>query len=194
MATVKDLFENEELMNNIVEDLEDFPEETEVTYLIFALGYNKDEAPTEDTVLLGEFTDPDAAVEYAKKVNLELINKLGFGVIDPNTQYYSIEVETVVTDPEDEEGGTMNIGTIYRSELWLTEDDINRAVAITRKDYTILEDGTLKIKVDFLPDFNKNDLVLFEFIDEPTISFLEYKIMSKVIYKDGDYFHCELMI
>jgi hypothetical protein len=194
MMTVKDLFENEELMNNIVEDLEDFPEDTEVTYCVFALGYDKDEEPTEDEVLLGEFTDPDAAVEFAKDATLAQITEMGFGEPDPDTVYFSIEVETVVVDPEDEDGCTMNIGTIYRDELWLTEDDLNRAVAVTSKDFTILEDGTLKIKVDFLPCFNKNDCVLFEFVDEPTISFLEYKIMSKVIYADGDYYHCELMI
>ena len=197
--TVKDLFENEELMNNIVEDLEDFPEDTEVTYCVFALGYNKDEAPTEDEVLLGEFTDPDAAVEYAKKVDLELINELGFGESDPTTQYYSIEVESVVTDPEDEEGGTMNIGTIYHDELWLDElaaelGDYSNVVCVSNKDFEILEDGTMKVSCELLKDFNKNDHVLLEFVEENPPAVLEYKIMSKVIYADGEYYHCELMI
>ena len=197
--TVKDLFENEELMNNIVEDLEDFPEDTEVTYCVFALGYNKDEAPTEDEVLLGEFTDPDAAVEYAKKVDFELINELGFGEPDPTTQYYSIEVESVVTDPEDEEGGTMNIGTIYRDELWLDEfaaelGDYSNVVCVSNKDFEILEDGTMKVSCELLKDFNKNDHVLLEFVEETPPAVLEYKIMSKVIYAYGEYYHCELMI
>ena len=201
--TVKDLFENEELMNNIVEDLEDFPEDTEVTYCVFALGYNKDEAPTEDEVLLGEFTDPDVAVEYAKKVDLELINELGFGEPDPTTQYYSIEVESVVTDPEDEEGGTMNIGTIYRDELWLDENCIcdedasdygDPIVTTGEGDYEFLEDGTLKLRADFMKGFNKNDMIRVQFLDEPDVDLLPYKIVSKVIYADGDYYHCELMI
>ena len=40
---VKELFENEELMNNIVEDIEDIPEDSEVTYEVWALGYDKED-------------------------------------------------------------------------------------------------------------------------------------------------------
>ena len=119
MSTVKDLFENEELMNNIVEDIEDFPEDTSVDYLVFALGRDSKNEYTDDTVLLGEFTDPDAAIEFAENANLKLVNELGFGTVNPNTIYFSIEVETVVADPDSDDGSTMNIGTIYNRDLWI---------------------------------------------------------------------------
>ena len=37
--------------------------------------------------------------------------------MDSETTYFSIEVETVVEDPE--EDGTMNLGTVYSRVLWL---------------------------------------------------------------------------
>ena len=119
MSTVKDLLENEELLENIVEDLEELSEDTEVFYSVWALGYDKNKEVTDDEVLVGEFTDPDAAVEYAEQVTLEQVNELGFGDPDPKTVYFSIEVETVVGDPDDEDGGTMNIGTVYQRDLWI---------------------------------------------------------------------------
>lgn len=119
MLTVKDLFENEELMKNIVEDLEDFPENTEVFYAVFALGRNSNGDYTEDEVLLGEFLDPDTAIALAERADLKMITELGYGEMDSNTTSFSIEVETVVSDPDDEDGGTMNIGTVYTRELWL---------------------------------------------------------------------------
>jgi hypothetical protein len=119
MSTIKTLLENEELLDNIVEDIEEIPEDTEVFYAVWALGYNKNNDVTDDEVLLGEFTDPDAAVEFAKDATLAQINEMGFGEPDPDTVYFSIEVETVIGDPDDEDGGTINIGTIYKRDLWL---------------------------------------------------------------------------
>jgi hypothetical protein len=193
MCTVKDLFENEELMNNIVEDIEDIPEDTEVFYAVWALGCNSEADPTDDEVLVGEFTDPDAAIEYAKQVTFETINEMGFGEPDPDTVYFSIDVETVIGNPEDEDGGTMNIGTIYHRDLWLDEED-NSVVSITNKDFELLEDGTMKISCALLKGYNKNDYVTFEFPEEDPVAFLTYKIVSKVIYKDGDYYHCEVQL
>lgn len=120
MITVKDLIENSELMNNIIEDLEDIPEDTEVFYSVWALGYNKFNDLTGDEVLIGEFIDPDKATEYAETVTYETIKELGFRKSNSETVYFSIEVETVISDPEDEDGGTMNIGTVYKRDLWLT--------------------------------------------------------------------------
>ena len=116
---VKELFENEELLENIVEDIDETPEDAEVFYSVWALGYNKNNEVTDDEVLVGEFTDPDAAVDHAEKVTLEQINEMGFGNPDSSTVYFSIEVETVVGDPDDDDGGTINIGTIYQRELWI---------------------------------------------------------------------------
>lgn len=202
MITVKDLFENKELMENIVEDIEDIPEDTEVTYEVWALGYDNEDDCTEAEVLVGEFDNPDDAVKCAENVTIAQLNEIGYEGALPGTAYFSIEVETVVVDPDDEDGCTMNIGTVYSRALWIEEDleggtglgDYSNVVCITEKDYKLLEDGTLKVSCKLLRDFNKNDDVIFEFSDEPDTSVLTYKIMSKVIYEDGDYYHCELMI
>lgn len=203
MSTVKDLFENEELMTSIVEDIEDIPEDSEVTYEVWALGYDAVDETTDTEILVGEFDDPDAAIACAEKVSFKSLHEAGYEEPDEKTVYFSIEVETVVEDLEDE--GTMNIGTVYSRELWTDgeygskeaagveeEDPI---VAIGNRDFEIIEDGVLKVRCEFLNnDFNKNDTVIFEFIDEATPTFLAYRILSKVIYEDGDYYHCDIVI
>ena len=118
MMTIKDLFENEELMNNIVEDIDDIPEDAEVLYSVWAVGYDSGDEPTNVEFLLGEFDNPDGAVAHAKQVTAtEMVNELGL-VNMGDTAYFTIEVETVVGNPDDEDGGTMNIGTIYHRELY----------------------------------------------------------------------------
>lgn len=117
--TIKDLYENEELLETIVEDIEDIPEDTEVFYAVWALGHSTEDGCTDDEILVGEFTDPNEAVACAEKTTIEQINELGFGEPDPDTAYFSIEVETVIADSDDEDGGTMNIGTIYSRDLWI---------------------------------------------------------------------------
>jgi hypothetical protein len=192
---VKELFENEELMDSIVADIEDIPEDSEVTYEVWALGYDVDDDCTDDEVLIGEFTDPDEAVACAEKATIEQINELGFGKPDPTTAYFSIEVETVVEDPEDE--GTMNIGTIYSRDLWLdgehgSVEDAEPTIFIYSKDYELLKDGTLKVRRELLKDYNKNDCVKLYFAEEESCT-LTYKIISKVEYADGDYYHLEFI-
>ena len=198
MITVKDLFGNEELMNNIIEDIENIPVDSEVLYAVWALGYTSDDEPTDADYLIGEFTDPDEAVKCAKEFTLEKF-KAEYEKPYTDTAYLSIEVETVIGDPDDEDGGTMNIGTVCSRTIWLNEadesSDFDEAiVTVSEEDYELLEDGTLKISVKFLKDFNKNDIIRIQFLNENDTGLLPYKIMSKVIYEDGDYYHCELMI
>jgi hypothetical protein len=200
----KEIYNNPELLECIVEDIEEIPEDTEVSYEVWALGYNKEDDCTDDEVLVGEFENPDEAIAYAEKVNLEMINELGYGDPDPDTAYFSVEVETVIETPDDEDGSTMNIGSLYSRELWIDgeygseedvpEEDDDPIVAITNEDFELLEDGTLKISCQLLKGFNKNDYVRFDFVEEPDAALLTYKIMSKVVYVGGTYFHCELII
>lgn len=207
MSTIKDLYNNEELLNNIVEDIDDIPEDAEVLYAVWALGYNKDDDITDTEVLVGEFTNPDEAVACAENLTIKAIDELGYEKPDPDTAYFSVEVETVVGDPDDEDGGTMNIGTIYKRDLWIdgeygSEDcleemldelvEVDPIIAITAEDYELLEDGALKVRCDLLKGFNKNDYLRLQFVGEPeSVPVLTYKIMSKVIYEDGDYYHLE---
>lgn len=201
---IKELMENEELVNNIVEDLDELPESSEVFYAVWALGHDADNEPTDDEVLVGEFTDPDDAIEFAEKVTLEQVNEMGFGNADTSTAFFTIEVETVVADPDDEDGGTMNVGTIYIRDLFLNQADdcleemldefeeVDPIIAVSSDDYELLEDGTLKINCKLLNSFNKNDILRIQFVGETeSVPILTYKIMSKVIYADGDYYHLE---
>lgn len=195
--TIKELFENEELMNNIVEDIEDIPEDSEVTYEVWALGYTCDEEMTDAEILVGEFDDPDAAIACAEKVSFKSLHEAGYEEPDEETVYFSIEVETVVEDPEDEAGGTMNIGTIYSRDLWIdgeydSVEDTEPTIFIYNKDYELLEDGTLKVRRELLKDYNKNDRVKLCFAEEDSCS-LTYKIISKVEYSDGDYYHLDFI-
>lgn len=192
--TVKNLFENEELMNSIVEDIDDIPEDAEVTYGVWALCYDE-EGDCVDSYFIEEFANPDEAVACAKGFSLETFNQ---DYVAPAYEVVrlSIEVETVVADPEDEDEGTMNIGTIYHRDILLeseveAEDPI---VAVGEDDYELLEDGTLKLSAKFMKGFNKNDMIRVQFLGEHDVDLLPYKIMSKVEYVDGDYYHCELMI
>jgi hypothetical protein len=193
---VKELLENEELMESIVEDIEDFPEDSEVSYEVWALGYTCDEEMTDAEILVGEFNDPDAAIACAEKVSFKSLREAGYEEPDEETVYFSIEVETVVEDPEDEDGGTMNIGSIYSRELWIdgeygAEEDAEPTIFIYSKDYELLEDGILKVRRELLKDYNKNDCVKLYFAEEESCT-LTYKIISKVEYADGDYYHCEI--
>lgn len=201
----KEMYNNPELLECLIEDIEEIPEDTEVTYAVFALGYTKDDDCTDDEVLVGEFENPDEALVCAEKVTLEMINELGFEKPDPDTAYFSIEVETVVPDLDDEDGGTMNLGSLYTRELWIDgdygdEEDIDfeensdPVVELQTSDFEITEDGLLKVSCNKLKDFNKNDLVRVLFIDEAETSPFLYKIISKVIYADGDYYHCDLQL
>jgi hypothetical protein len=207
MSIIKDLYNNEELLNNIVEDIDDIPEDAEVLYAVWALGYNKDDDITDMEVLVGEFTNPDEAVACAENLTIKAIDELGYEKPDNDTAYFSVEVETVVGDPDDEDGGTMNIGTIYKRDLWIdgeygSEDcleemldelvEVDPIIAITAEDYELLEDGALKVRCDLLKGFNKNDYLRLQFVGEPeSVPVLTYKITSKVIYEDGDYYHLE---
>ena len=199
------LITDSEVVNSVVESLEDIPQDSSAKYALWLISRDDTEEPT-DEFFIYEFDTPEEAVAKAETVDFKFIEEQ----IEESVQHYSykneishfsIEVETVVPDPEDIDS-TMNIGTIYRRELWLDGEygdaeaaglgDYNNVVCVTGKDFEILEDGTLKVSCQLLRDFNKNDTVLFEFVDDAAV--LEYKIMSKVIYADGDYYLCELTI
>lgn len=204
MNNIEEMFNNRDFINNLAESLEDIPQDSSAKYALWVIGLDEENDPMYD-LFIYEFDTPEEAVNKAKDLNLKFIEEqieqpILFFCDNNNIDHFSIEVETVVPDP-DEEGSTMNIGTIYRRELCLEEDfgdlglgDYSNVVCITKKDFELLEDGTLKVSCGLLRDFNKNDYVLFEFVDEETPSVLEYKIVSKVIYSDGDYYHCELNI
>lgn len=202
VTTIKTLSEDKDLMKYVTEDLEDFNEETPVTYEVWAIGYTADNVITDTDMLVGEFTNPDQAVEKAKTVTLaDIVHQAaeehdGSEPAD-NVAYISIEVETVV---DDEEEGTMNVGTIYKRELWIDgeygdeanipEDEYSEVIPVTTKDYKLLEDGSLEIDCEILKNFNKNDTVQIWFTDEDGKAILTYKIISKTT---ANKFICEFI-
>jgi hypothetical protein len=193
--TIKELFENEELMNNIVEDIEDIPEDSEVSYEVWAIGYDADDAVTDVEVLVDEFENINAAIARAQELTLTEIKELCQDCSEfDEVAYMSIEVETVA---EDEDGEFFNIGTIYSRDLWIDGEygfveDAEPTIFIYSKDYELLEDGTLKVRRELLKDYNKNDRVKLCFAEEDSCS-LTYKIISKVEYSDGDYYHLDFI-
>lgn len=202
VLTLKEVMENKDLAKFIAEDLDEIPEDAEVTYELWAIGYNADGAMTDTEMFIAEFKDPDAAIEFAKKVTMADIVHQAAEEHDgstpaENVTYISLEVETVVDEDED---GTMNIGTIYKRELWIDgeygdeedapEDEYSEVVPVTAKDYRLLEDGSLEIDCDILKNFNKNDMVQIWFTDEDNKSILTYKIISKTT---GNKFICEFI-
>ena len=185
MMTTKDIIENQNLVNNVVEDLDEFEPLAEVFYCVWALGYNRNDEITNTEVLIGEFDDPDDAIECAENLTIKDITeqlKSTTGIA-----YFSVEVETVIGDPDDEDGGTMNIGTIYRKELEVDLVDVE----LTSNHYTLLEDGSIQIPCGLLMDYYEvGDYLKVMFVDEDTKPVLMYKITSKTTIND---FICEFI-
>ena len=199
----KDLITNPEFVNNIADSLEDFPQGSLATYDLWVVGYNLDDEPVSE-LFIYTFDNPEEALNKAESIDTKFIEEqaeMSFADYcnSNNLEYVTVEVETIIEDVNE-----ASAGTIYKRELWVDGEygdieavglgDYDNVVCIANKDFEILEDGTLKVNCGLLRDFNKNDLVLFEFVEENPPAVLEYKIMSKVVYKDGDYYHCELTI
>lgn len=115
--TIKDLLNDETLLDGITEDLEDFPVESKVTYEVWALGYTKDDSPLDYCYLLGEFDDIQGAMLFINEVNLTVIRSKAPADFPKEITRFSLEVETTVDDPDDEDEGTINIGTVYQKVI-----------------------------------------------------------------------------
>lgn len=174
----------DETVKEILASLDDF-DAKDASYEVWAIGYDSNGEITDTELLLGTFENPDDAVQYAAILTwTDIKNEVdGAEEFIKTSDMLSIEVETVIDDGED---GTMNVGTIFAKSVCVFVEDIR----ISLKDYAIVEDDKLKISCKLLKDFNKNDKVRVYFTEEKAI--LTYKIISKVIYEDGDYYHLEL--
>ncbi len=197
MNTIKELKNNEELVKNIVEDLEDFDEHENITYEVWAIGYNQEGAVSGAELLINSFADPDVAVKFAANITLaEIVHQAADEddnkEFDIQLSHISVEVETVV---DDENEGTMNIGTIYRKDIYLDEeleaDEVEyEVVSLTEKNYKLCDDGNIEVPCVLLSQFNKNDQVQFVFDDEDNKPVLTYKIISKT---SDDKYICEFI-
>ena len=111
----------------LISDLEadiDLSEETVVVYEVWAIGYDADDKLTGLELMIRAFGNPDKAVKFAEELQKQDIfveadceGKLS--ALKASVAYVTIEVETVVNDPET--CGTMNVGTIYRDHIIMKE-------------------------------------------------------------------------
>ena len=128
-----------------------------------------------------------------------------FELFKPECEFTDDSVLTVAVaeallkyNPDDEDN-FMNLGTVYQRELWIdgeygSEEDIEEelpTVLLMSKHYDMVDNTTIKVKCEELAAFNKNDHILIIFAEDPTWP-VEYKIISKVVYEDGDYYHCRI--
>ena len=189
MNTTKDLFENEELINSLVEDIEEQVEDPEVFYSVWAVGYDKDDNVTDDDHLIGEFDNLDKAVACADGVQVNSIKPK-----HSDTAYFSIEVDTIVSCADGEDCVSMNVDTVYHREVRFDEQetglDGDPIFAITEDSYEILEDNTIKIRKEVLVGFNINDEVNIYFLDDKDSDILRCRIM----YDKDNYYFCELVL
>ena len=116
MCIVKDLLTKEEL-RHIKRVLEFLPEEAPISYEVWVIGHNNNH---NIETMLRAFENSLEAIEYAKDVELlDAINAIaGDNYFDYGTDYVFVEVETVI---DDNKGGTMNIGTVYKNDLFILE-------------------------------------------------------------------------
>ena len=190
--TIRDLQNVDELVNAIAEDISEIPDDTTVTYEVWAIGYDEEDCVTDAELLLGTFDDPDFAVSYAKAVTLaDVVNLTADDdrEINPTVDHISIEVETVVPDDE----STMNIGTIYKKTIEVFDDlfdNLPEFITLSNDEYEIMEDGNIQIPCNILKDYNKNDLITIVFEDDNLSQPMIYKIISKTT--SGHYI-CEFM-
>ena len=177
-----------DIVNELVKDVE-VPEDIPVMYEVWAIGYDEENNITEAEVLLGTFTDPDEAVSLAKDITLpEVVNIAADDQCDITTEIYTISVEVETVVPE-EDGSTMNIGTVYRKTLEVA--NLPECVSLSSDEYELVEEtGDIKVPCAILKDYNKNDKITVIFTESGDPWPIVYKIISRTT--SGDYI-CEFI-
>lgn len=114
MCIVKDLLTKEEL-RHMKRALQILPEDAPVSYEVWAIGYSNN---NRKETLLNSFDDASTAVEYAAAVYLSdaITAIVGNNRFNYDTDCVFVEVETVIDDTK---GGTINIGTTYKNNLYV---------------------------------------------------------------------------
>ena len=175
----------DETVKEVIDSIEEDFDVDKATYEVWALGYDCDGEYAGTDLLLGTFEDPDDAVQYAAIITCQDIRYIeGHEIFIKTSDMLSIEVETVATD---EFGATMNVGTIFAKSICVFVEDIR----LFSGDFEIVEEDKIKVSCKLLKDFNKNDKVKIYFIDGKAV--FNYKIISRVIYDDGEYYHLEFL-
>lgn len=116
MCIVRDLLTKEEL-RHIKRVLQILPEEAPISYEVWAIGYANN---SKKEILLRSFEESREAIKYTDTVTLlDAVNAIaGDNSFNYGTDYVFVEVETVIADNK---GGTINIGTVYKNDLFILE-------------------------------------------------------------------------
>lgn len=191
----KDLITNPEFAEVIADSLEDFSQDFLAKYELWIIGYNLDNEPVSELFVYA-FDDPEEAITKAETIDTKFIEEqTEMSIADYYNSHeierISVEVETTIEDVDD-----LSAGTIYKRELLLDEEceiglDGDPIIALSSSDFEILDNNIFKIRKELLKDYNKNDFVRVYIADDPDADILELKITSKVMYEDGDYYHCD---
>ena len=176
-----------DLVNELVEDINEIPADTEVSYEVWAIGYDEEDNATEAELLLATFDDPDQAVHYAKELTLaDVVNLAADDECDITTEVYSIHIEVETVVPDDE--GTVNIGTIYKKTIEIYEE-LPDYVVLSADDFVLLDNSDIMVPKNILSDYGENDYftAIFEHggVSQPMI----YQIKSTI----GETYICEFV-
>jgi hypothetical protein len=182
-----------ENMNYIIEELLediDTPDDAPVMYEVWAVGYDEEEHITDAELLIGTFDDPDEAVCFAKSTTeadiLNLAEDEGYSGFAELAFTIHVEVETVVASEED---GIINIGTIYKKTIDLSEETPD-LVCLSNDEYTIIEEtGYIQIPQHIVKKYDEGDKITVLFEEEEKPWPIEYKIISKT----EDYYICDFV-
>ena len=170
MTTSNNMFE--------IDEITALYEDSQVTYAVWAIGYNDNDEPTEAELLLASFDDPDTAIEFAEAVTLaDIINSDDEDFIqetDYSVEYIRVEVETVVSTSED----SMNVGTIFHRTISFEENVVD--VHVTADTYKLLDDGNIKIPCNIVGQVENNEIITVMFDDTPDKPVLTFKVLSSV--------------
>lgn len=116
MCIVRDLLTKEDL-RHLKRALQILPEDAPVSYEVWAIGSANN---SRQEKLLRRFEDPKEAVIYTEAIYLldAITAVAGANRFNYDTDYVFVEVEAVIDDTK---GSTINIGTIYKNDLFIME-------------------------------------------------------------------------
>ena len=158
-------------MSETLDDLEDF-EIPEISYEIWAIGYDRKEVQTGFELLLGSFVDPDKAIEAAKNIVLsDILSSAGAA----GCYYFKVEVETTVNVDQDE---TTSVGTVYRRSIENTNPVVSTQLHYS--DYELTEAGDLILKRSHVGELECGDYLSIVTGDDNETATILLKVKEKL--------------
>lgn len=108
--TIAEIKNNPLLFAQMTEDLEDYADDTEVTFECYIFSYDPEWNLLDSSACLVNSPDPVEAINLAKEITLERED-----ICLPGRTYLVLELESVAKDPE---GGYVNLGTLYSKNFF----------------------------------------------------------------------------